>query len=269
MDTPVVRRSTRRRTPTQTNSTPTPNPTRSRRKSKKTKTEEEEEKKKSSNDAKAEEDNNQVDVPVEKDDKQVNNTKRGRKRKTSDDKPSSPILKADSNGEKDKEVVPNKRKRRSTSVSASASKKTSKRTSRRTPSKEVAREGPVNTEELAEGTTQSKTASPSSLSGKKKERDMGPIEDRTCPFCNKVFSIIPGLAYHVGKTLQHVQNKRNYHRQYTFDPMHTLIYSIHNIIYSHDFVNISLPSCILYKNIHMFVQYSLITHENKHNHNMK
>lgn len=167
MDTPVVRRSTRRRTPTQTNSTPTPNPTRSRRKSKKTKTEEEEEKKKSSNDAKAEEDNNQVDVPVEKDDKQVNNTKRGRKRKTSDDKPSSPILKADSNGEKDKEVVPNKRKRRSTSVSASASKKTSKRTSRRTPSKEVAREGPVNTEELAEGTTQSKTASPSSLSENK------------------------------------------------------------------------------------------------------
>lgn len=27
----------------------------------------------------------------------------------------------------------------------------------------------------------------------------GPESERTCPFCNKVFSIVTGLAYHVGK----------------------------------------------------------------------
>ena len=31
----------------------------------------------------------------------------------------------------------------------------------------------------------------------KKERDYGPIEDRTCPLCNKIFSIVTGLAYHL------------------------------------------------------------------------
>ncbi len=32
----------------------------------------------------------------------------------------------------------------------------------------------------------------------KKSRDYGSVEDRTCPFCKKVFSIVTGLAYHIG-----------------------------------------------------------------------
>ena len=31
----------------------------------------------------------------------------------------------------------------------------------------------------------------------KKSRDYGPLTERTCPFCKKVFSIVTGLAYHI------------------------------------------------------------------------
>ena len=30
-------------------------------------------------------------------------------------------------------------------------------------------------------------------------RDYGPEKDRTCPLCKKVFSIVTGLAYHIGE----------------------------------------------------------------------
>ena len=50
--------------------------------------------------------------------------------------------------------------------------------------------------------SQTKKKTPQSGSGSgsgsgKKERDYGPIEERTCPFCKKIFSIVTGLAYHI------------------------------------------------------------------------
>lgn len=41
-----------------------------------------------------------------------------------------------------------------------------------------------------------KSRSSNSSTGNKK-RDYGPKSERTCPFCNKVFSIVTGLAYHL------------------------------------------------------------------------
>ena len=53
----------------------------------------------------------------------------------------------------------------------------------------------------SKSTPKSKSSSKSSSSSRSKSssnpRNYGPIQDRTCPFCQKIFSIVTGLAYHI------------------------------------------------------------------------
>ncbi len=51
----------------------------------------------------------------------------------------------------------------------------------------------------SEASNKGKSGISTPSSSRRSPRDYGSVEDRTCPFCKKVFSIITGLAYHIGK----------------------------------------------------------------------